>query len=197
MQRAMIFMDHMNFSIAFRDYYKSIKQDAPRLDYTLLFQEVAKTRNLQLLKSLVFAPEPDTFLMQDSSLSSTYKWLCGMANARYIDVIFGRYIARPTSTSEMSLEDRETYYKVEKGTDINLAIHALSKGFYNSYDIAIIMSGDTDYIQLYRLLKSIGKVVIVVGVGNQKLSKIIPEVDDYLWLSQKDFNNCLLAPKNK
>lgn len=56
----------------------------------------------------------------------------------------------------MEIDKKETYYKVKKGTDINLAVHAISKAFYNSYDIAFFLSADTDYIKVYEILKSIG-----------------------------------------
>ena len=144
------------------------------------------------MKAYIFAPKPDDFLMQDQRMLDNYKWLEGMANAKYLDVVFGRYIARPTtSNTSIDINQRDTYYKVEKGTDINLAIHALSKATYNSYDVAFVMSADTDYISLYRQLKTIGKLVIAVAVAEQSLSKIIPEVDDFMNLGKDFFGKCL------
>ncbi|MCL2002904.1 MAG: NYN domain-containing protein [Oscillospiraceae bacterium] len=136
--------------------------------------------------------------MQDERIISNYKWLQGMATAKYQDVVFGRYIARPTKNGvPMNIENRDTYYKVEKGTDINLAIHALSKAHYNSYDAAFIMSADTDYISLYRQLKVIGKIVIAVAVSGQKIPKIIPEVDDFLILTKSLFSQCIRSQQGK
>ena len=194
MLRGMVFVDHMNFDIASKTYYREeLEKPAPRLDYNLLFKNIVKLRrDITLVKTLVFAPHPDDFLMQDPNLCGYYKWVIGLNNAKCIDVIEGRYIARPTDPEvEMDINDHSTYYKVEKGTDINLAIHALSKGFYNSYDVAFIMSADSDYISLYRQLKSIGKVVVVVAVKGQNLGKIIPEVDDHIPLDESFFNQCL------
>ena len=86
-----------------------------------------------------------------------------------------------------------TYYKVEKGTDINLAIHAITKAYNNAYDVAFVVSADTDYISLYRQLKSIGKLVVTVAVKNQKLGKVIPEVDDYIILDDSFFSQHIRA----
>lgn len=194
MLRGMVFVAHMNFNIALQSYYKSLNKLTPKLDYNMLFREVVKLiPNVDYLKTFIFAPKPDDFLMNDSYLKGYYKWLSGLSSAQYIDVIEGRYLARPTSSAPntMNISDHSTYYKVEKGTDINLAVHALSKAHFNSYDVAFVMSADTDYISVYKLLKSIGKIVVVIGVTGQNLGKIIPEVDDYKFLDDAFFQNCL------
>lgn len=194
MLRGMVFVDHMNFNIALQSYYKGLNMSTPKLDYNVLFREVVKlVPDVDYLKTFIFAPKPDDFLMNDSYLKGYYKWVSGLGSAKYIDVIEGRYLARPTSgvPNTMNISDHSTYYKVEKGTDINLAVHALSKAHFNSYDVAFVMSADTDYISVYKLLKSIGKIVVVIGVTGQNLGKIIPEVDDYKFLDDAFFQNCL------
>lgn len=162
----------------------------PNLDYNKIFRNiVANVANTSYTKTIIFAPEPDKFLMNDPYLAGYYKWVQGMKNAKYLDVVEGRYIGRPVSdVASMNISDKSTYYKVEKGTDINLALHAITKAYNNAYDIAFVMSADTDYISLYRQLKSIGKIVIVVAVEGQKLRKVIPEVDDYIILDDSFFS---------
>jgi len=194
MLRGMVFMDYMNFNVELQTYYANYGEKNPRLDYGQMFNKISASKEADFLKAYIFAPEPDEFLIKDENILKNYKWLQGFANAKYIDIIFGRHIARPTSDDiKMDLDDRSTYYKVEKGTDINLAIHALSKAHYNSYDVAFVMSGDTDYINLYRQLKTIGKIVIAVAVSGQSLKRVIPEVDDFIMLNKAFFNKCLRA----
>lgn len=114
-----------------------------------------------------------------------------MKNAPYTDVIEGRYVARPLDENiPMEIDNKGTYYKVEKGTDINLSVHAISKAFYNSYDIAFFLSADTDYIKVYEVLKSIGKITVVVGVKGQNVNNIRPIVDNVLILDEKFFDKC-------
>ncbi len=129
--------------------------------------------------------------MKDRNLENYYNWVTGMKNAPYTDVIEGRYVARPViESSPMEIDKRETYYKVEKGTDINLAVHAISKAFYNSYDIAFFLSADTDYIKVYEILKSIGKITVVVGVKGQNINSIRPIVDNTIILDEIFFDKC-------
>jgi len=190
MLRGMVFVDHMNFDIAVRSYYSSRGEKSPKLDYDKLFRSiVSKVPNVNYTKSIIFAPHPDDFLMQDPSLSGYYKWITGLSSIKYLDVVEGRYISRPVdSTVEMDINDRKSYYKVEKGTDINLAIHALSKAYSNAFDVAFVVSADTDYLNLYTQLKALGKLVVVVAVHGQNIKRIIPEVDDYMLLDDKIFS---------
>lgn len=189
MLRGMVFVDHMNFNIAVGDYYSKLGQRTPYLDYNTVFKGIVSLRpNISYTKTIVFAPKPDDFLINDPYLSNYYRWVLGMKNGKYLDVVEGRYIARPVSdTVQMDISDRSTYYKVEKGTDINLAIHAISKAHNNAYDIAFIVSADTDYISLYKQLKDMGKLVVVVVVNGQNIRKVIPEVDDYILLDDAFF----------
>lgn len=191
MLRGMVFVDHMNFDIAAKKLFKKEGTNVPRIDYNTFFGDIPSERkNITFTKTLIFAPKPDDFLMKDPVLTKYYKWVSGLESSKYIDVTWGRYIARPTQNNiPMSLDDRNSYYKVEKGTDINLAIHLLTKAFYNSYDVAFVLSADTDYISVYKQLKNIGKIVIPVTVKGQNISKLIPEVDDYIILGKDYFES--------
>ena len=193
MLRGMIFVDHMNFDIALQTYYKSMQLQTPKLDYNLLFRNIVnKIENVDYLKSFIFVPKPDNFLMQDKHLNSYYNWATGLSNAPCTDVIEGNYIARQVDDKvPMDIAQKNTYYKVEKGTDINLAVNVIHKAFYNSYDIAFVLSADTDYLKVYEVLKSIGKLVVVVGVKGQNLNRIRNQVDNVIILDKDCFDTCL------
>lgn len=199
MLRGMIFIDHMNFDIALKSLYKRDGKQTPRLDYNLLFKEIiAKEQNVDFLKAYLFFPKPDAFLMQKEELGKYYKWVSGMKNGPFTDVIAGRYVSRPTgSLNEMDINDSKTYYKEEKGTDINFAITALSNAFFNSYDVGFFVSADTDYITVYDMLKRIGKIVIQVSVLGQNATVIRSHVDKQLILKQELFEKCLRKPKER
>ena len=192
MLRGMVFIDHMNFDIALRKYYRGLDKPTIKLDYNKLFRNVCtRIDNVDFLKGFIFVPKPDDFLMKDKNLEQYYNWVAGMKNAPYTDVIEGRYVARQIDDLvPMDMERKSTYYKVEKGTDINLAVHAISKAFYNAYDIAFFLSADTDYVKVYEVLKSIGKITVVVGVKGQNINSIRPIVDNTLILDEGFFKTC-------
>ena len=194
MLKGMVFIDHMNFDIALHDYYKKeLSKPSIKVDYNKLFHNIVKlVENVDFVKATLFVPEPDDFLKHDDKLSNYYKWAKGLGNAPFVDVISGRYCARPVDANiPMDINRRGTYYKVEKGTDINLAVDVINKAFHNSYDIAFVVSGDTDYIKVYDILKSYGKLIVVVVVKGQSTYRIKQNVDAVFTLDESFFNNCL------
>lgn len=193
MLRGMVFVDHMNFDIALRQLYQQANDKPPRLDYNTVFRGiVALLNHIDYLKTFIFTPTPDDFLMEDPFLLNYYKWMQGMKNSRYLEIIEGRYLARPIlSQDQMDINDKTTYYKVEKGTDINLAVHALTKAYFNSYDVAFVVSADSDYRPVYQHLKNIGKIVVLVCVQGQNIGSLRAEVDNFIVLDKPFFDRHL------
>jgi uncharacterized LabA/DUF88 family protein len=190
MLKSMVFVDHMNFVMATQGLYYYYDEKVPKLDYNTVFKGIVeKFPNVEYLKTFIFAPKPDDFLIQDEYLCNYYKWIQGMKNSKYIDIVEGRYIAKPTrEKSDMNIEDKTSYYKIEKGTDINLAVNVLTKAYNNSFDVAFILSTDTDYMSVYEQLKNIGKIVVLVFVAGQSIDKLKIYVDDFIMLDREFFS---------
>ncbi len=55
----------------------------------------------------------------------------------------------------------------QKGVDVQLAVDLVSNAYLNNYDIAVLFSGDIDLYESVRLVKTLGKQVIVFS--NKKL----------------------------
>lgn len=53
--------------------------------------------------------------------------------------------------------------KVEKGVDIRLTTELLAQGFNDSYDTAILVSGDDDYERAVEYVQSLGKRIVVAS----------------------------------
>ena len=196
MARAMVFIDHMNFQIALSSLYNP--ESAPRLDYNEFPKQIVSQSHAgELMKTILFIPKPDDFLMQDEGLEKYYKWATGMSVQRNFDVVEGNYMARPTKPNgSMDINDWESYYKVEKGTDVNIAIYSLRMAFFNAYDIAVFVSGDTDYLPIYETLRVMGKLVMIAVVKGQYIGRLIPCVDSYTNLDKPFFDSCTLKKRN-
>jgi len=195
MSRTMVFIDHMNFQIALASLYSP--EPAPRLDYNELPRQIVASANAgELMKTILFIPKPDDFLMQDEGLEKYYTWAAGMKVQRNFDVVEGAHRARPTRPDvQMNIRDNDTYYKVEKGTDVNIAIYALRMAFFNAYDTAVFISGDTDYLPIYDTLRVMGKLVVVAVVKGQYIGRLIPCVDGFINLDRSFFERCAMKDK--
>jgi uncharacterized LabA/DUF88 family protein len=185
----------MNFQIALGSLYSP--ESAPRLDYNELPRQIVSLANSgELMKTILFIPKPDDFLMQDEGTEKHYQWAVGMSVQRNFDVIEGTYTARPMKPDiPMNIKCADTYYKVEKGTDVNLAISSLRMAFFNAYDSAVFVSGDTDYLPVYETLRMMGKLVMVAVVKGQYIGRLIPCIDGYVNLDKAFFEKCALREK--
>lgn len=72
----------------------------------------------------------------------------------------------------------------------------LTKAFHDAYDVAVVISGDTDYLPVYDVLNTIGKLVIVVGIKGQNLSKLKTHTDYQLLLDYGFLKACESQYKN-
>lgn len=91
---------------------------------------------------------------------------------------------------EFNASDRSTYVTSEKGTDVNLATDLLAGAYMNSYDKAIIVSADGDYIGPINEIKKIGKIVEIVITERQPLNNFLEDIcDNIIELSENDFED--------
>lgn len=75
---------------------------------------------------------------------------------------------------------------VEKGIDIMLATDLLLYGFQGLYDVAILVSGDGDFLYALQTAKNMGKHV-EVAYFERNVSKDLQEVADYAHLLNRAF----------
>lgn len=190
MSRLMIFCDHSNFQICMKQYYES---NAPKLDYVKLFENIAELiPNSELMRTTLFVPKPDDRLMQIDEHKQEYEWGVSLGRFPRIEVIEGELRSnRRFPDCEIDINDKHTYTYEEKGVDVALTVDVLNKAHTNAYDIAVIMSADSDYINLYDSLRAMGKIVYVVVVEGQYITKVIPHIDEFKYLDKKFFNKCL------
>ena len=85
----MVFIDFENFNISYCNRCKNKNLPLPKLDYNALPIEIVKllSHPHELIKTFLFAPKPDDFLMQDEKRKNTYDWVNGLKNQNYFDVI--------------------------------------------------------------------------------------------------------------
>ena len=95
-----------------------------------LFIRALRTKNIETVKGKFKAVER-TFVLQDNSSTRKFKTVNGWIQGRL----------------------RKGYTFEEKKTDVNIAVYLLSKAVEDEYDIALIISGDTDFEPAIRAVK--------------------------------------------
>lgn len=182
MLRTMVFIDFQNFDISYNDYcaYKHLSKKT--IDYCLLSKQLNDVLQLssQVIKTYLFASKPCDQLLTLDSYKRQYDWLCKLKRSNYFEVIEGQQVIRSVDGVDFNINDFKTYTTLEKGTDVNVAVQMLSKGFQNAYDIAILVSGDTDYIPVVESLHNLGKIVVLATLPHQKIEKYKTIIDRHI-----------------
>lgn len=80
----------------------------------------------------------------------------------------------------------------QKGVDVLLTTDLVNLAHLKSYDIAIVLSGDTDMIEAIKLIRSMGKTVIIVSYhtpGEPEKSNISDLMSVGKFINMKSFTN--------
>ena len=156
-KRAMVFVDAQNITHAAEDFYGKPKQLDPA--YLVDFF----TDKYDLIRPYWFDSHPP-----ESYPQNFYHFL----------KMEGGY--RVTSKG---LRERNDGY-VEKGVDIELATELIAQGFNDSYDVAVIISGDTDYEKAIRYVQDQGKRVVAATFENNASGELKGLVDEFIDLGE-------------
>lgn len=154
-KRTMVFIDGQNLIHAADNYYGERKQ----LDFVKLVDVL--TEGLDLIRPYFFNSHPP-----DHYPEGWYYFLRREAGFRVIS---------------KTLKQRGDEYK-EKGVDISLATELIAQGFNDSYDVAVLVSGDDDYDRAIRYVQDQGKVVRAAMFENNASGDLKATVDKFTLL---------------
>jgi len=131
MDRITVFLDNSNIFMGFRKYNVLV-------DYEKLKQVITGERYLQdiiLYEGIVYPMSPEKKKWYDNLIDkSGYK----------VEVSFDKRIGREIS---------------EKKIDIRIAIDMISLAYEDGYDRAILVSGDGDFVPVFKKLKELNKKI--------------------------------------
>jgi uncharacterized LabA/DUF88 family protein len=187
----MLFIDLENFEIARGNLYRDDDPTCPFppfLEWTQLGPYIVNKigDNYELTKTFLFLPRPDNFLMKETWRAKRYHFFSHLSDTDFFKVIEGRHVARNTGRDPIDLSDKTSYYVTEKGTDVNLACQLLTKAFHNAFDCAVVLSSDTDYIPVYNVLSTLGKLVVVCGTEGSNFTPFRSCTDKQMALTFED-----------
>ena len=85
--------------------------------------------------------------------------------------------ARPSPDAVIA----EVHTMEEKGSDVNLAVHLLNDAWENLFDVAVVVSNDTDLVTPIRMVtQERGKVVYVVCPGRWSVAPKLQNVASHV-----------------
>lgn len=96
---------------------------------------------------------------------------------------------RQSSATELILGRHEARggYHVEKETDVNLSVEMVVGAYERQYDVAMLISGDTDYVRAIQAVKRTGRRVIWCHFHGQAHSDELRQVCDEQFQMDEQF----------
>ena len=111
-----------------------------------------------------------------------------------LEIIYGHFL---THEIMMPLAPPKSgYAKVikteEKGSDVNLALHLLSDGYKDAYDVAVVISNDSDLLLPIQFVKKeLGKKIGVLNPQKHPSKALITNADFIKNIRQGVLSKCL------
>jgi uncharacterized LabA/DUF88 family protein len=143
----MIFIDGSNVFHG-RNHYNAVNKTNLKIDYSKLVAQLAAGRNL--VRSMYFCSKPIPPINPTQLKFHQYLRNCG------IQVIEKELKTRPDPKTGGTRS-------VEKGVDVALAVELLGLAWEGAYDVAIVVSGDGDYVGAIQRVMGKGKNVEIAA----------------------------------
>ncbi|MDI6710500.1 MAG: NYN domain-containing protein [Thermoanaerobacterales bacterium] len=181
MKKVTIHIDGSNFYSAVRDLY-----GRTNIDYRALMNKLTNIKpGRELLRGYFYTVElPEDYDPVEREKNA--RFIYTISQVPYLDIVYGKLRRRVTPTGH-------TYYE-EKGTDINLAVNLLTGAFLGTYDVAVVVAGDTDYSKVISEVKRLGKHVEIAWFRNQSPYNLSQELvrvaDDVIVLDEVFLSDC-------
>lgn len=84
----------------------------------------------------------------------------------------------------------------EKQTDVNIACEILSDCYENNFDIAYLISGDSDLVTPVKKVVSYGRVIIIINAkSNRKIDELSKTATNTLYINKVHLKNSQLPLK--
>jgi uncharacterized LabA/DUF88 family protein len=171
--KADIYVDGFNF------YYGALKNTPYRwLDIAKLCRIMLPRDTINQIKyfTALVNPRPT----DPGQLTRQQIYLRALQTIPNLEIIYGHFL---THEIMMPLAPPKSgYVKVikteEKGSDVNLALHLLSDGYKNAYDVAAIVSNDSDLLLPVQFVKKeLGKKIGILNPQKHPSKVLIANAD--------------------
>lgn len=165
-ERVAVFIDGANLLHGLHNDFGRIN-----VDFESLVKKLINDRSLTRVYYYTALPDQTR---DPERYHRSQKFLVALQRKPYFSVVLGR------------LELRSGDHYVEKGVDIALAIDLLDLAYHNTYDTALIISGDGDFSRAVEIVQRMGKHV-ENAITRSSLSFHLQQTCDRTTLLDHDF----------
>ena len=190
MPRTNVYIDGFNL------YYGALKNTPYRwLDLAALCRQMLPKDNIQSIKYFTAKVSARPHDPQQPMRQQTY--LRALATLPRVSVIYGHFL---THSCRMVLTNSNPVQKVwvdkteEKGSDVNIATHLLHDGFTKRFDIAVLITNDSDLQEPVRIVRQVLNLPVGILNPHQRHSCVLkPQATFMKRIRQSDLAVCQFA----
>ncbi len=177
-QRTNVYIDGFNF------YYGCVKGTPYKwLDFGKLCRLVLRGHNINRIR--YFTARVQSRPNDPQQVQRQQIYIRALRTIPNLSVHYGHFLtnrkwmplANPSPGGSQTVEVIKTE---EKGSDVNLATHLLWDGFKGDYDVAVVVSNDSDLLEPIRIVRR--ELGLRVGLLNpqKKPSRVLQQEADFL-----------------
>ena len=110
-------------------------------------------------------------------------------HSKNLEIVYGKFLIDEAYRPRVDTEELvKVYLPEEKGSDVNLSVHMVYEATQNHYDVALVLTNDTDMSEAFRIVSSeLGKTIILVQPQHVKTAKSLSQYCfDVLKFKSKD-----------
>ncbi len=101
-----------------------------------------------------------------------------------LKIIYGHFLTHPVWLKLVKPEKKKKYAYVikteEKGSDVNLSTHLLNDAYQDRYEVAVVVSNDSDLLEPIRIVRAtLGKGVGLLNPHKHPSKALLPHIDFY------------------
>ena len=174
-KRAFVFIDGGNFYFKLKDLTSKLDGKHSLIDFNFRrFAEwLVKPNELLEIRYYLGAIKRERNNPKSEQLYANQQKLIGRIQQQNIIIILGHVIRHPDKTHH------------EKGVDVRLAVEMIKFARENKYDIAYLVSSDTDFVVAIEEIQAFGKKVQYVGIPKGQSYGLSSVADDVRLLRRK------------
>ena len=176
-ERVVIFIDGSNHYHIIKDMFKSSKHLID-FNFEKFIKNIVKDRKLV---RIYYYTAPLDKKKDEETYSKQQKFFDKLRRIKNFNLVLCRM--------QKEKIDRKIVYVV-KEDDIHLAVDMVKLAYNKTYDTAILVSSDGDFVPAVKAVKEIGKNVENIGFENKFSYHLRQECDKFIKLSKREIENC-------
>jgi len=179
MKNVILFIDGSNFYYSLKKIYGGSKS-LMRFNFLKLGEILARDRNLL---RIFYYNAPLDYNSNHDKYSKQQQFFDKVKNTEKVKLILSRLQKR-------KIKGTDKYYYVVKGDDIHIAVDMVKGAYESTFDVAILVSGDGDFIPAVEVVQEKGKSVENAYFKRSLSWHLKQECDKSISLTKELLDNC-------